>query len=199
MNYDIFLQEDNYVDFSNPLIKKKASEIFHGIPTQREKAEAAYRYVRDEIAHSFDINASIITATASDVLKYRTGICHAKSILLAALLRLQEIPAGFCFQHITLADDESLGYCLHCYNAIFIEEKWIQLDVRGNKIGVAAEFSMENPILAFPNRKEYDEYTFPGIYATPDQNTMKMLEQSKTIQDIMDHIPEYPTNKPDFL
>lgn len=199
MKYDLFLKEDNYIDFSNSLIQKKATEIFNGMDGEREKAEAAYRYVRDQIPHSFDVNASVITAKASDVLYYETGICHAKANLLAALLRSQGIPAGFCFQHITLVEDDSYGYCLHGYNAVFIEGKWIQLDARGNKAGVSAEFSMDEPILAFPNRIEYEEYFFSGIYADPDSATMKMLERATTIQEVMEWLPEYPVNKPDIV
>ncbi|HEY5556236.1 transglutaminase domain-containing protein [Acetobacterium sp.] len=94
-----------------------------------EKAKVAYHFVRDEIPHSFDCNARVITASASDVLIHQTGICHAKANLLAALLRFQNIPTGFCFQHITLSDDDSLGYCVHAYNAVFwrtIGSGWMQ-------------------------------------------------------------------------
>ena len=62
--------------------------------TDTEKAKIAYEYVRDEIPHSFAIDSKIITAKASDVLRYKTGICHAKANLLAALLRSQSIPVG---------------------------------------------------------------------------------------------------------
>lgn len=37
-----------------------------------------------------------------------------------------------CFQHITLAADDSKGYCVHCFNAIYIDNKWIKVDARGN-------------------------------------------------------------------
>lgn len=158
----------------------------------------AYEFVRDEIPHSFDCNARIITARASDVLLYQTGICHAKANLLAALLRSQGIPTGFCFQHITLAVDDSLGYCVHASNAVFINNKWIKLDARGNKQGVNAQFSTDEPILAYPNRKEYDEYFFDGIFASPHKATMQMLEKAKSLQDIMDNIPENVTEKPDI-
>lgn len=44
-----------------------------------------------------------------------------RQIYLLVLLRLQNISTGFYFQHITLAEDDSLGYCVHCYNAIYID------------------------------------------------------------------------------
>lgn len=198
MDLSKFLKEDEYVNYTAENIVLKAQELFKRIDNDIEKARIAYKYVRDEIPHSFDIEAKIITAKASDVLKYKTGICHAKANLLAALLRSQNIPTGFCFQHVTLADDGSLGYCVHAYNAVYVENKWIKLDARGNKEGVNAQFSLGEPILAFPIRSEYDEYFWKGIYAAPHMDTMKMLENAKTIQDIIDNIPDYVNELPDI-
>ncbi|HEX3039089.1 MAG TPA: transglutaminase family protein [Caproiciproducens sp.] len=189
-NLPLFLAQDSYVDFSSPVIQKEADALFAGIDDKTKIAETAFLFVRDEIPHSFDCNASVITAKASDVLVYKTGICHAKSNLLAALLRARGIPAGFCYQHLTLADDESKGYCLHCYNAVYLNNQWIKLDARGNKAGVDAQFSLGEPKLAFANRPRYDEYFYPGIYARPHGAAMKMLEKAKTIQDVMNHIPD---------
>ena len=195
----VFLAEHEYIDFSSPVIKGRISELFHSKATDTEKAKIAYEYVRDEIPHSFDIDSKIITAKASDVLRHRTGICHAKANLLAALLRSQSIPVGFCFQHITLADDDSLGYCVHCYNAIYIDGKWIKVDARGNTNGKNAQFSLGEPILAFPNREEYNEYFWKGIYANPHLNTMRMLDSANTLQYILDNIPDYIVETPDVV
>lgn len=194
-----FLTEDHYVDFSAPLIAQKARQLFSQTMSDIEKTKIAYEYVRDEIPHTFDINTEIITAKASDVLNYETGICHAKANLLAALLRSQNIPTGFCFQHITLLADDSLGYCVHVYNAVFIENNWIKLDARGNTKGKNAQFSLKEPILAFINREEYDEFYWPGIYAKPHLDTMKMLENAATIQDIIENIPDDVTQEPDII
>lgn len=163
MDLPIFLQENKYIDFSSSLIIEKANQLFEHINADVEKAKIAYKYVRDEIPHSFDIKSDIITAKASDVLKYKTGICHAKANLLAALLRREGIPTGMCFQHLTLTDDDSLGYCVHCYNAIYVNNRWIKVDARGNTNGKNAQFSLDIPILAFPNRKNYNEFFWPGI------------------------------------
>lgn len=198
MNLSEFLKENEYVNYTSENIVLKAEELFKGIDNDIEKTKTAYEYVRDEILHSFDIEAKIITSKASDVLKYKTGICHAKANLLAALLRSQNIPTGFCFQHITLADDNSLGYCVHAYNGVYLQNKWIKLDARGNTNGKNAQFSLEEPMLAFPNRSEYDEYFWKGIYASPHMDTMKILENAKTIQDIIDNIPDYVNQLPDI-
>jgi Transglutaminase-like enzymes, putative cysteine proteases len=193
-----FLTEHKYVDFTSEIIQKKAAELFGGVTDNIEKARIAYLFVRDEIPHSFDINAKNITAKASDVLRYKTGICHAKSNLLAALLRSQNIPVGFCFQRLTFIDDDSAGYCIHCYNAVWLGGHWIYLDARGNKKGVNAQFSITTPVLAFPPRPKYDECFYPGVYAAPHAETMAMLERAKSVEDIMKNIPDKITSPPDI-
>jgi transglutaminase-like putative cysteine protease len=192
-----FLAENHYVDFSEQIIRTKAAELFDGITDDTQKARIAFEFVRDKIPHSFDIDATIITAKASDVLRHKTGICHAKANLLAALLRSQDIPTGFCYQHCTIMDDDSAGYCVHCYNAVWLDERWIRLDARGNKPGVNAQFSLEKPVLAFPLRLEYDEYFWPGIYASPHAETMTMLERADSLEYIIKNIPDKVTLPPD--
>jgi len=196
---NIFLEEHPYVDYSSPLIRAKAGELFSGTDNPLEKVKLAYEFVRDEIPHCFDIGSDVITSKASDVLAGRTGICHAKANLLAALLRGIGIPTGFCYQHITLAGDDSLGYCVHCYNAVFVENRWIFLDARGNTNSRCALFSPEKPVLAYRNRSEYDEYFWKGIYASPQMGVMRMLDAADTRQDVIDNLQDYIEGEPDIL
>ncbi|MDR1674663.1 MAG: transglutaminase family protein [Oscillospiraceae bacterium] len=197
-NWAVFLSENKYIDFSSKIIQLKVAELLSRVADDVEKARIAYEFVRDEIPHSFDCNAKIITAKASDALLHKTGICHAKANLLAAFLRSQNIPTGFCFEHITLADDESFGYCVHAFNAVWLCGHWIKLDARGNKEDVNAQFSLDEPILAYPPRVRYDEYFYPGIYANPHKETMRMLEKAKCLQDIIDNIPDCVIDLPDM-
>ena len=199
MDIEIFLDEDKYVDFSSAVIQNKVKSLFYGIDDDIEKAKIAYKFVRDEIPHSFDVDPDIITAKASDVLIHNNGICHAKANLLAALLRAQNIPVGFCFQRVTLSDDDSMGHCVHCFNAIFVDNKWIKVDASGNRNGKNAQFSLAEPKLAFANRSEYDEYFWEGIFAKPHLDTMLMLEKASSLQDIDDNIPDYVHEEPDIL
>ena len=195
---DNFLAASEYIDFDADNIQALASELLSDGMSDIEKARVAFEFVRDEIPHSFDCGATVITARASDVLKHRTGICHAKANLLAALLRSQGIPAGFCFQRITLADDDSMGYCVHAFNAVYVGGKWIKLDARGNKPGVHTRFSTEEPSLAFECRPEYEEHFWKGIYAEPHLATMTALEESRCLQDVIDKLPDEIDATPDI-
>lgn len=194
----LFLTATEYIDYTAQAVRETIKALFADDMSDIQKAQTAYNFVRDEIKHSFDCNTTAITAKASDALKYKTGICHAKANLLAALLRSQEIPTGFYFEHLTLADDDSMGYCLHAFNAAYLAGHWVKLDARGNKTGINAEFSLEQPVLAYPPRKEYDEYFFPGIYANPHKETMDMLEKARCLRDILDNLPEFITCAPDI-
>ena len=192
-----FLRESEYIDFSVPIVAEKAHALLGNIFGDIQKIRIAYEFVRDSIPHSFDINASIITAKASDVLLHRTGICHAKANLLAALLRSQGIPSGFCFQRVTRLGDDSKGYCVHGYSAVWLGGHWIKLDARGNTNGKNAQFSIGEPILAYPCRSQYQEYFWPGVYANPQAETMHVLERAANLQDVLENLPDAVNEPPD--
>ena len=92
------------------------------------------------------------------MLRERVGICYAKSHLLAALLRAQGIPAGFCYQ--------KLG-ALHGLNAVRLDGRWVRLDARGNKTGADGQFSLAEERLAWPVDEACGDVDYPVIYAAP--------------------------------
>ncbi|MBE3571168.1 MAG: transglutaminase family protein [Bacillales bacterium] len=174
-----YLEELDVVNFSHPLIQKKMNELFYKGQSELEKTKIAFEFVRDEISHSWDVQSTRVTCKASEVLKYKEGICYAKANLLAALLRSQGIPTGFCYQRLMIFDTPDKGYSLHALNGVFLRSfnRWIRLDARGNKPGVQAEFSIDQEILAFPIQEEFDEKDFPTIYTKPNPKTISVLEK----------------------
>jgi transglutaminase-like putative cysteine protease len=174
-----YLKELDVVNFSHPFIQNKIHELFHEGQSEIEKAKIAFEFVRDEISHSWDIQSTRVTCKASEVLYYKEGICYAKANLLAALLRSQGIPTGFCYQRLMLFDTPDKSYCLHALNGVFLPSlhRWIRLDARGNNPGVQAEFFIDKEILAFPIQEEFDEKDFPIIYAKPNPKTISVLEE----------------------
>lgn len=174
-----YLEELEVVDFSHPFIQKKINELFHEGQSELDKAKIAFEFVRDEISHSWDIQSTRVTCKASEVLYYKEGICYAKANLLAALLRSQGIPTGFCYQRLMIFDTPDKGYSLHALNGVFLSSlnRWIRLDARGNKPGVQAEFSIDKEILAFPVQEELGEKDFPTIYTKPNPKTISVLKE----------------------
>ncbi|CAG7614854.1 transglutaminase family protein [Paenibacillus allorhizosphaerae] len=175
-----YLTETEEVDFSHLSIIEKANELFAASSTEVEFVKKAYEFVRDEISHSWDLQSSRITCRASEVLYFKEGICYAKSNLLCALLRSKAIPAGFCYQRLTIGDTPDTGYCLHALNAVFLSDfkRWIRLDARGNNANVKAEFSLDHEKLAFPIREAYDEVDFDTIFKAPNAKTIHALKHN---------------------
>jgi transglutaminase-like putative cysteine protease len=174
-----YLTETEDINFSHRSICEKAMDLFSTSSNENDFVKNAYTFVRDEISHSWDIQSSRITCKASDVLFYKEGICYAKSNLLCALLRSKGIPTGFCYQKLTLGDTPDTGYCIHALNAVYITSlgRWIRLDARGNKAGVAADFSLTEEKLAFAVRPEYDEADYLQIYKLPNAKTLDALKR----------------------
>lgn len=150
--------------------------------------ETLYTYVRDEITHSIDVRADIITSKASDVLKYKTGMCHAKANLLAAMLRYAGIPTGLCYERLSWK--YGTGYFVHCFNAVYINGQWVFIDARGNKEGVNAWFHDGESELASYCKKEADEYFFDTIYVKPDKAVMECIDNAETLDDIRNNLPD---------
>ncbi len=188
-----YLLELDVVNYSDPIIQEKAEELFERSQSEVEKAKIAFEFVRDEIAHSWDIQGSIVPSKASDVLTHKQGICYAKSNLLASLLRSQGIPTGFCYQRLMLFDTPEKGYSLHALNAVYFASvnKWVRLDARGNKPGVNAQFSLDVEKLAFSVNPEVDEKDYPVIYKKPHPKTIKVLQKhTNALEMYQNHLPE---------
>ena len=172
-----YLKETNCIDFSNILIVQKVDVLKSASSDKLDYIERAYKFVRDEIPHSWDAKLTVVSKNASDVLKNKTGICWTKSCLLAALLRANKIPSGISYQYLTRADDASDGYIIHALNTVYIDslKKWIRLDARGNKPGVNAQFSLEKEILAFPARPEFGEKDYRDNHSDLDVRLKEIL------------------------
>jgi transglutaminase-like putative cysteine protease len=134
-----------------------------------------------------------VTCKASDVLLHRTGYCYAKSHLLAALLRANRIPAGLCYQRLTVGD-VGPPFCLHGLNAVFLPEHgWYRIDARGNKPGVNAQFTPPLEWLAFAVRPPH-EADFPEIFAEPLPVIVETLLPNRTWDQVAACLPDQALN-----
>ena len=187
----MYLTQSHYLDFDHPLVAKKALELGNGETNELVIARRCFEFVRDEIRHSCDYRQNPVTCKASDVLRHATGFCYAKSHLLAALLRANGIPAGLCYQRISLGD-AGPPYCLHGLNAIFLKEfGWYRVDARGNKPGVDAQFCPPREALAFAIR-EKNERDLPEIWAEPLPIVTSALERYGDVAQLYTDLPDLP-------
>jgi len=190
-----YLANSEYIDWQHPLVSEKALELAKNCPNDEAVAKRCFEFVRDNIKHSWDYRQNPVTCKASDVLIHNTGYCYAKSHLLAALLRANAIPAGLCYQRLTIANDAP-PYCLHGLNAVYLKQYgWYRMDARGNKAGVNAEFCPPLEKLAFPIVDSL-ERDFPEIWAEPLPIVVTALTQYKTVEKVIENLPDIEVTHP---
>lgn len=184
-----YLQVSEVIDWKHPAVMERAQQIALEAVTPIAIAKACFEWVRDEIFHSYDYQMNPVTCRASDVLQYKTGYCFAKSHLLAALLRANRIPAGFCYQRLSI-DDQGAPYSLHGFNAVHLPEVgWYRVDARGNKTGVNARFMPPQEQLAFQIRFPA-EADFSAILPEPLQIVVEALQAQNTWDAMLCNLPD---------
>jgi transglutaminase-like putative cysteine protease len=182
---EAYLRSTEIIDWQHPDVLKLAQKLSAG--TKQETAKRCFEWVRDEIKHSVDFQLNPVTCRASEVLEAGTGFCYAKSHLLAALLRANDIPAGLCYQRLSLDKGE---YCLHGLNAVYLPNfGWYRVDARGNKSTVNAQFVPPIEQLAFELVDE-GEANLPGIWAEPLPEVVTALHSYHTYDQLMENLPD---------
>lgn len=186
---DKYLRSTDIINWKHPEIISLACELADGEVSPLHIAKKCFEWVRDEIRHSHDYRLNPITCIATDVLLEKTGYCYAKSHLLAALLRANSIPAGFCYQRLS-RDDNGAPFCLHGLNAVFLKDTgWYRIDPRGNKAGVNARFDPPVEHLAFHTNLE-GEVDIPMVFADPLEVVTEALRCYDNWQDMHDSLPD---------
>ncbi|MEM6254234.1 MAG: transglutaminase family protein [Cyanobacteria bacterium P01_D01_bin.156] len=186
---DAYLQSTDIIDWHHPTIRERAKALAAGENNATNIARHCFHWVRDNIRHSFDYQLNPITCRASDVLHHRTGYCYAKSHLLAALLRANQIPAGFCYQRLSI-DEQGTSYCLHGFNAVYLQDVgWYRVDARGNHDSINAQFTPPQEQLAFILQFP-EETTFPDILSNPLDSVVKTLQKYPTWDSLYKNLPE---------
>ncbi len=177
------------IDWRHPVVLAKARDLAAGAADNTDIAKRCFEFVRDRITHSWDYRQNPVTCKASDVLTHGTGYCYAKSHLLAALLRANGLPAGLCYQRLSIGDGGP-PYSLHGLNAVWLEEHgWYRIDPRGNKPGVDAQFSppLERLAFAINERVEAD---LPEIWAEPLPVVVRVLTGFETVEEVATNLPD---------
>ena len=179
-----YLQSSEVIDWKTPSVRQQAAAL--AADNVLETAKRCFEFVRDEIAHSVDINAEQLTCRASTVLTEGHGYCYAKSHLLAALLRANDIACGFDYQRL---DDGEGHFMLHGFNVIYLAGfGWYRVDARGNKQGVNAQFTPPQEQLAWPNDAP-GEIDYHLNLSEPLSQVVEALQQPLTVQQLWRVLP----------
>ena len=186
---DAYLRATDIIDWQHPAILELAKQLAADCGSQVAIAKACFLWVRDTIRHSVDYQLNPVTCKASDVLRYRTGYCYAKSHLLAALLRANAIPAGVCYQRLSI-DEQGAPYCLHGLTAVYLPKiGWYRLDARGNREHVDAQFIPPYEKLAF-KLKCAEEIDFPAVLPDPLDIVVMTLQSYPTWNTVLENLPD---------
>ncbi len=184
-----YLESSLYIDWQDSVVLNKALLLASKQEGKEQIAKACFKFVRDEIRHSLDYQLNPVTCKASEVLQYGTGYCYAKSHLLAALLRANDIPTGLCYQRLTINGNKP-PFCLHGLNAVYFEQYgWYRIDARGNKSGVQADFTPPTEQLAYPVVIE-GEADLQEIWAEPMPLITQALENGADYLDLAMNLPD---------
>ncbi len=186
---DQFLESTDIIDWQHPDVIARARLLASRCEGPAAIARRCFEWVRDEIKHSLDHGLQPVTCSASEVLKFGSGFCYAKSHLLAALLRANGIPAALCYQRLS-CNDEGTVFCLHGLNAVHLPEfGWYRVDARGNRVDVDAQFTPPIEQLAF-RISSSGEADVPGRFADPLPVVVAALKSHATADDLRDNLPD---------
>jgi len=184
-----YLESSDYIDWRHPEVSAKAAELAAGGGSAADVARRCFEFVRDRIRHSWDHRLNPVTCRASEVLRHGTGYCYAKSHLLAALLRANGIPAGLCYQRLSMGGSGP-PYSLHGLNAVWLDgHGWYRVDARGNKPGVTAEFCPPREQLAYPLLDPH-EVDLPEIWAEPLPVVVTALTRHDSVERVYENLPD---------
>ena len=186
-----YLEATPIVDWDDPeiLALARALALARGRGGPVAVARRCFEWVRDEIKHSGDHRLDPVTCSASAVLRHGTGFCYAKSHLLAALLRANAFPTGFCYQRLSL-DGCGPPFCLHGLNAVRLPGTgWDRIDARGDREGIETDFDPPAERMAFEPRLA-GEATFDDIWPAPLPVVVKALTENRSHAQLLDHLPD---------
>lgn len=198
-----YLEDTITIDWQTPSVMETGRRLLAGITDAEARVERLFRFVRDEIDHSFDLaedelerragrslagwSANFvrrgIACRASEVQALGHALCFAKSHLLAALLRVAGYPTGFCYAR--LVDDERPGrFVLHGFVACHWAptQSWLLLDPRGDRpqtvppIGTACRFAEPYSVAWAPDAAR-GESLLPFVYKRPAKRIVEWLER----------------------
>lgn len=186
-----YLSSTDIIDWHHADVLAKARELAAESTDPVAIAKVCFDWVRDNVLHIGDYNIQTVACSASEVLETASGVCYAKSHLLAALLRANGIPAGFCYQRLSV-DDIGPPFCLHGLTAVWLPVfGWYRVDPRGNNQSVHAEFAPPEELLCYAPHLP-GENELPEIWPEPLPVIIESLRTYRTKDELWAHLPDVP-------
>lgn len=116
-------QPNSLIESDDPLVRLLAAEGVGSARTPAEKAIALEKFVHDKIEKK---DFSTVFASAAEVAKTCEGDCTEHGVLLAALLRANDIPARTVVGLVYVRGLKAFGY--HMWTEAWLDDRWAPLD-----------------------------------------------------------------------
>ena len=192
VDFEPFLACDTVIDWRHPQILSLADRLRHEASNRTDQIASTFRWVRDSIQHSLDFHRDEVTCQASEVLHVGTGFCYAKAHLLAALLRAQEIPVGFCYQRLSLSGDGPLPF------AFMVSTLFLSMSTAGTAwmleetaMDCQSAFTPPQENLPFQPRLP-GEADLPEIWPAPLVPVVEALRRCSSVAELAQRLPDVP-------
>lgn len=187
-----YLEDTITIDWQTPAMMSTAKQLLETWTEPEDRIRRLFEFVRDEIDHSLDVETDVQPCRASEVLKERTGLCYAKSHLLAGFLRYAGFPAGFCYVR-TIDEDRPGRFVLHGFNAVYwtSTSSWIYLDARGGRNGRNTQCRFEAPwsLTHWPDAQAGERF-LPFIFKRPGKQIIDLLERAPNFEAVRRNLPD---------
>ncbi|WP_417849928.1 transglutaminase-like domain-containing protein [Thalassoglobus sp.] len=119
---DSFMQASQYLECEAPILVSLASKVKEG-ESATETSVALEKFVKNYVS---DKNFSTAMATAAEVAQSRAGDCTEHAVLLAALLRIKEIPSRVAIGFVYSAPHKA--FVGHMWTEAWLNGQWVPLD-----------------------------------------------------------------------
>ena len=124
----VFLASSGLIDFKDPAVLRFSERALRGVAGDPLTRAATLR--RAVARHITRKNFGTAFAGASDAVRSREGDCTEHSVLLAAVLRADGIPARLAtgLVHGPIPDSTKTGFAWHMWVQALIDGQWLDLD-----------------------------------------------------------------------
>jgi transglutaminase-like putative cysteine protease len=130
-----YLKPTEVINCDSPSIQETSSTVTQGCVDDIEKARSLFYFVRDRIRYNIYVKRTLPEHfMASNTLSRKEGYCVQKAVLLAALARAADIPAGLGFAKIrnNLLPQKTVSVLgtnvlpFHGYTELYLNGKWVK-------------------------------------------------------------------------
>jgi transglutaminase-like putative cysteine protease len=202
-----------YCDHDHPSIKHALAGLSHGAADERAIAQAAFRFVRDEVPYTLGPWG----VAASETLRERAGMCTNKANLLVALLRSAAIPAAYGVLRVNAREYFGVvgpqfltrfvaAESTHVYAAAYLEGRWVRCDPSTDRALASrtAHFCRQTQLVEWDGRRDALDFLDPdhiyadlGLFADVDELLAKPSRGATPARfelwnDYLEHIRRHP-------